>query len=197
VNPKLADTRSVYLLRQSVAQQQRRAIDDALDRLERQLFMAVSATTGVAAIRASEAQLVSSYIQRARGATPEGRLVVLDSQGRCLPVRLEDGDVIVIPDKVQTVLVAGEVTAPRAIIWRENMRIADYVREAGGYTPRGRSSSMMIRRASGELVLDPREPPRPGDELVALPYLDPKAFQIGSDLLGLIYQIAVATRIFL
>ena len=33
--------------------------------------------------------------------------------------------------------------------------------------------------------------------LIVLPRLDPKAFQIGSDLLGLIYQIAVSTRIFL
>ncbi len=197
VDPELADTRSVFLLRRSVAAQQRRAIDEALDRLERQLFMAVSPTTGVAAIRASEAQLVSSYIQRARGASPEGRVVVLDSQGRCLPVRLEDGDVIVIPDRVQTVLVAGEVVAPRAVIWRPGMSIQDFVREAGGYSPRGDKGTMMIRRASGELVLEPTTAPRPGDELIALPYLDPKSLQIGSDLLGLIYQIAVATRIFL
>ena len=53
VDPVLADTGSVFLLRPSVAQQQRRAIDEALDRLERQLFLAVSATTGVAAIRAA------------------------------------------------------------------------------------------------------------------------------------------------
>jgi hypothetical protein len=47
-------------------------------------------------------------------------------------------------------------------------------------------------------VLDPaNQILRPGDELIALPYLDPKSFQIGSDLLGLIYQVAVATRIFL
>jgi hypothetical protein len=46
--------------------------------------MAVSATTGVAAIRASEAQLVSSYIQRARRTQPEGRLVVFsDAGGAC------------------------------------------------------------------------------------------------------------------
>lgn len=197
VDPVLADTQSVFLLRPSVAQQQRRAIDEAMDRLERQLFLAVSPTTGVAAIRASEAQLVSSYIQRARRTQPEGRIVVLEG-GRCAPVRLEDGDVIVIPEKSSTVLVAGEVSAPRAVVWRPEMRLEDYVRAAGGYTPRGRDSALMIRRASGELVLDPSgQALRPGDELIALPYLDPKAFQIGSDLLGLIYQIAVATRIFL
>jgi protein involved in polysaccharide export with SLBB domain len=197
VDPVLADTRSVFLLRPSVAQQQRRAIDEALDRLERQLFLAVSPTTGVAAIRASEANLVSSYIQRARRTQPEGRLVVVDNEGRCAPVRLEDGDVIVIPEKSQTVLVAGEVTAPRAVVWRPELKLADYVKAAGGYAPRGNDSSLMIRRASGELVLDPSEMPRPGDELIVLPKLDPKVFQIGSDLLGLIYQIAVATRIFL
>ncbi|TDH64671.1 polysaccharide export protein [Dankookia rubra] len=197
VDPVLADTRSVFLLRTSVAQQQRRAIDEALDRLERQLFLAVSPTTGVAAIRASEANLVSSYIQRARRTQPEGRLVVVDNAGHCAPVRLEDGDVVVIPEKSQTVLVAGEVTAPRAVVWRPEMKLADYIRAAGGYGPRGNDSSLMIRRPSGELVLDPAELPRPGDELIALPKLDPKVFQIGSDLLGLIYQIAVATRIFL
>jgi len=197
VDPVLADPRSVFLLRPSVAQQQRRAIDEALDRLERQLFMAVSATTGVAAIRATEANLVSSYIQRARRTQPEGRVVVSDRDGRCAPVRLQEGDVIVIPERSQTVLVAGEVTAPRAVVWRQGMKISEFVRAAGGYTPRGSEGSMMIRRASGELVLDPDESVRPGDELIALPRLDPKYFQVGSELLGLIYQIAVATRIFL
>ncbi|HYI82354.1 MAG TPA: polysaccharide biosynthesis/export family protein [Acetobacteraceae bacterium] len=198
VDPVLADTGSVFLLRPSVAQQQRRAIDEALDRLERQLFMAASATTGVAAIRSSEAQLVSSYIQRARRTQPEGRLVVSSEAGQCVPVRLEDGDVIVIPERSSTVLVSGEVTAPRAVVHRPGMRLADYVRQAGGFTPRGRESALMVRRASGELVLDPaNQILRPGDELIALPYLDPKSFQIGSDLLGLIYQVAVATRIFL
>ncbi|GAA0578749.1 polysaccharide biosynthesis/export family protein [Craurococcus roseus] len=198
VDPALADTGSVFLLRPSVAQQQRRAIDEALDRLERQLFMAVSATTGVAAIRASEAQLVSSYIQRARRTQPEGRLVVFSDAGQCVPVRLEDGDVIVIPERSSTVLVSGEVTAPRAVVYRPGMRLNDYVRAAGGFTPRGRESTLMVRRASGELVLDPaNQTLRPGDELIALPYLDPKSFQIGADLLGLIYQVAVATRIFL
>ena len=196
VDPTLADTRSVFLLRPSVAAQQRRAIDEALDRLERQLFMAVSPSTGVATIRASEAQLISSYIQRARRTQPEGRLVVSDRGGGCAPVRLEDGDTIVIPERIEPVQVAGEVNAPRAVVWQAGLRISDYVRAAGGYSPRGNSSVMMIRRASGELVLEPDEAPRPGDELIALPYLDSKTFQIGSDLMGLIFQLAVATRAF-
>ena len=60
-----------------------------------------------------------------------------------------------------------------------------------------RYRTIIVPSSSFQLVLDPAEIPRPGDELIVLPRLDPKAFQIGSDLLGLIYQIAVATRIFL
>ena len=153
-----------------------------------------SPTTGVAAIRASEANLVASYLQRARAIQPEGRVVVFDSQGRCSNVRLENEDVIVIPERSSTVLVSGEVSLPRAIVWDAGMSINDYVERAGGYTARGSSRAIMIRRASGELVLDPREGPRPGDELIALPRLDPKLFQIASDFSQLVFQVAFATR---
>lgn len=196
VDPGLADTRSVYLLRPRIAAQQRRAINEALDRLERQLFTATSATTGVAEIRASEAQLVSNYIQRGRRLQPEGRLVTVDDNGRCSEVRLEDGDTIVIPERSDTVLVAGEVVTPQAVLWRPKMTIEDYVKTAGGYTQRGDSGGIMIRRASGQIILDPREGPRPGDELIILPQLGAKSFQIARDLLQLIYQSALSVRVF-
>lgn len=197
VDPVLANPAGVFLLRPSVAAQQTRVINEAMDRLERQLFMAVSTTTGVAEIRAVEANLVSTYIQRARRTRPEGRLVVMDRAGRCADVRLEDGDVIVIPERVQTVLVSGEVSVPQAVVWRPDMRIPDYVRAAGGFAERGTVSQVMIRKASGELILEPTEGPAPGDELIALPRLDPKNFQIARDLLNLIFQSALSARVFM
>ncbi|MBB5692167.1 polysaccharide biosynthesis/export family protein [Muricoccus pecuniae] len=196
VDPVLADTKSVFLLRPRIAAQQQRTINETLDRLERQLFSATSTTTGVAEIRASEAQLVSQYISRGRRIRPEGRLVVSDSSGRCTDTRLEDGDTVVVPERSEVVLVAGEVSAPQAVLWRPNLRIEDYVRQAGGFTQRGNLSNIMIRRASGELVLEPREGPRPGDELIALPRLDPKLFQVTRDVLQLIYQTALSARVF-
>ncbi len=65
-----------------------------------------------------------------------------------------------------------------------------------GYTPRGSSSTLMIRRPSGQTLLDPDVTPQPGDELVALPHLDPKYQQLAADFLSLIFQVAVAARIF-
>lgn len=195
VDPVLADTRSVYILRASVAAQQRRAIDEAADRLERALFLAVSPTQGVAAIRTAEAQQISTYLQRARRITPEGRVVVFNG-GRCTSVRLEDADIIVIPERRETVLVTGEVGMARAVVYTPGITVAELVRQAGGLTARGSMGSIMIRRASGEVILDPRDPPRPGDELIALPRLDPRYLQMATDVMQVLFQAALAARVF-
>ena len=196
VDPMLANTSAVFLLRPRLAMQQKRSIDDALDRLERQLFLSPSITPGVAAARTAEANLILSYISRARRSLPEGRLVVVNEDGTCAPVRLEDGDVIVIPERSQTVMVQGEVSMPRAVLWREGMSIEQYVEQAGGLTARGARSTLMLRRPSGQVILEPRQSPQAGDELIALPYLDPKLFVMGQEFITAIFQVALAARVF-
>jgi protein involved in polysaccharide export with SLBB domain len=195
VDPVLADTDSVYLLRKSVADQQTRTINEALDRLERTLYLTVSVTTGEADIRASEAQLISQFIQKARKLKAEGRLVVTNGDGDIANIRLEDGDIIVIPERSQVVMVAGEVQLPQAIVHKEGMAVDDYVRLAGGYSPRGQSGNFMIRRANGEIVLDQNVPVRPGDEVIVLPRIDPKYFQLARDFVSVLYQVAIAARV--
>ena len=196
VDPMLANTSAVFLLRPRLAMQQKRSIDDALDRLERQLFLSPSITPGVAAARTAEANLILSYISRARRSLPEGRRVVVNEDGTCAPVRLEDGDVIVIPERSQTVMVQGEVSMPRAVLWREGMSIEQYLEQAGGLTARGARSTLMLRRPSGQVILEPRQSPQAGDELIALPYLDPKLFVMGQEFITAIFQVALAARVF-
>jgi hypothetical protein len=196
VDPSLANTSAVFLLRPRLAMQQKRAIDDTLDRLERQLFLSPAMTPGVAQARSAEANLVLSYISRARRSLPEGRLVVVNEDGTCAPVRLEDGDVIVIPERSQTVMVQGEVRMPRAVLWREGMTIEQYLDQAGGLTARGARSTLMLRRPSGQVILEPRQTPQPGDELIALPYLDPKYFIMGQEFITALFQVALAARVF-
>jgi protein involved in polysaccharide export with SLBB domain len=195
VDPALADTKSVYLLRTSIAQQQQRALTEAADRLERELFLAISTTTGEAQIRASEANLVASYIQRARRVRPEGRLVVADDDGELAGIRLEDGDTIVIPEKSQVILVSGEVLAPQAVVFRPNLKAEDYVLRAGGYSQRGAEGNFLIRRANGQILLDPEAALKPGDELIVLPKVSPKYFQIAADFITVMYQVALASRV--
>lgn len=197
VDPQLANTEGVFLMRPSLALSQKRAIDEALDRLERQLFLAPSATTRIAESRAQEANLISQYISRARRVQPEGRVVVMGASGACAPIRLENGDIIVIPERSQTVFVQGEVNMAQPVVWREGWGIEQYLEAAGGLTARGARSTLMLRRPSGEVILDPRTPPRAGDELIALPYLDPKYWQLGTDLVTALFQTALAARVFI
>jgi hypothetical protein len=195
VDDALGDRSSAYILRKSVADQQRRVLSEARERLERSLFLAVSPTTGVSQIRASEAQLISNYLQRAKTVQPDGRLVVTGPDGKPADIRLEDDDVIVIPKRSQLVMVSGEVLSPQAVVYRPNLKVEDYVRQVGGYSERG-GGHFMIRRANGELLLDQRAPIRPGDELIILPKIDAKNFQLATDLFTLAYQIALSARVF-
>jgi protein involved in polysaccharide export with SLBB domain len=195
IDDALGDRASAYILRKSIADQQRRVLSEARDRLERSLFLAISPTTGVSQIRASEAQLISSYLQRARSVEPDGRLVVTDEQGRPADIRLEDDDVIVIPKRSQLVMVSGEVLSPQAVVYRPGLGVEDYVRQVGGYSERG-GNRFIIRRANGELLLDKRVSIRPGDELIILPKIDAKNFQLATDLFTLAYQIALSARVF-
>lgn len=197
VDAALANTEGVFILRPSLALSQKRAIDEALDRLERQLFLAPAATTRVAEARAQEAQLISQYISRARRVQPEGRLVVMGPDGRCAPLRLENGDIIVIPERSQTVLVQGEVNFPQAVVWRPGWTTEQFLEAAGGLTARGNAATLMIRRPSGQAILNPQQPPQPGDELIALPYLDPKVWQFATDLVTALFQVALAARVFI
>ena len=197
VDPGLANTEGVFILRPSLAQQQKRAIDEALDRLERQLFLSPAPTGSVAEARSAEANLVSQYISRARRVMPEGRLVVMGADGACAPLRLETGDIIVIPERSQTVMVQGEVNLPQAVVWREGWTAEQFIEAAGGLTERGSRSTLMLRRPSGQAILNPQVAPRPGDELIALPYLDPKYWLFGRDLVTALFQVALAARVFI
>lgn len=197
VDAALANTEGVFILRPALALQQKRAIDEALDRLERQLFLSPAPTGSVAEARSAEANLVSQYIARARRVQPEGRLVVMGQDGACAPLRLENGDIIVIPERSQTVMVQGEVNMPQAVVWREGWSTSDFLDAAGGLTERGSRSTLMLRRPSGQAILNPQTPPRPGDELIALPYLDPKIWLFGRDLVTALFQVALAARVFI
>ena len=194
VDPALADVNSAYVLRASVVEQQKRALAEATDRLERSLFLARSASTGVAAIRTAEAQLVESYIQRARRVQPDGLLVVSDRAGGFADLRMEDDDVIVIPKRSQVILVSGEVRAPQAVVFDQRLSVKDYVQRAGGYGERG-SRHMIIRHANGETVLDRSVPLQGGDELIILPNVETKWFQLGVDLVSLAYQLALGATL--
>lgn len=197
VNPDLADLRSVHIRRDSVARAQKKTIDDSLFRLERSVLLALSSTNVEADIRLKEAELMKQFIASARLVQPLGR-VVTNRSGRLLNVRLEDGDVIVIPRKTQVVRVGGEVQMTQALIHDPDLRAYDYVRMAGGYTDRANRDHIIVLHADASVTAGHEDSRiRPGDEILVPPRVDSKVLQNTMDITSVIYQIAVAAAVVL
>ncbi len=190
VDPNVAATDAIYLRRASVARDQKRALDRSLDELERTALAALSQTSSQAEIRAAEAELVLEFIKRARNVRPDGRVVVSTDQGRA-NIRLEPGDEIVIPQKTDLVLISGEVTLPQSVAFQEGATVEDYVERAGGYAERADPDKVIVIRASGEALRGPDTTIRRGDQILVLPIVDQKYFQVATDIVEVLFRVAI------
>lgn len=196
INPDVADIKSIYIMRKSVAEAQAKAINQALQELHKSVLTATSQSESEAAIRVQEAALVERFVKQARIVKPEGR-VILANAGNLRDVRLEADDRIVIPQASDVVLISGEVSVPQSIIWRDGLGIDGYVSAAGGYSSRADNGNILIVRQSGELFQEGDQPIRAGDHIMVLPKVDSKSLATVKDIVQILYQIAVASSVVL
>ncbi len=194
IDPIVADVDAVHVRRRSVARQQKASLEASLDRLEQAMRNVSVATVGEAQIRTVEANLVSKYIERARLVEPDGTVVVLDSGGHMVDMRLENGDQVVIPEKRSVVIVTGEVLAPQAIAFESGQIVDALIKRAGGYADRADDSRIILRKTNGQvLIVDANARVSAGDEIIVPPKVEFKTFQFTKDIVQLIYQIAFST----
>ncbi|NJC88968.1 MAG: polysaccharide export protein [Desulfuromonas sp.] len=194
VEPELANLEGIHIKRRSVAERQRKSLDEALRRLEYSSLTATSQSVDEANIRVREAELISQFVAKAREAQPDGTLVV--GQGAKLnDLYLEDGDIIVIPAKSDVVMISGEVLMPQAIVFRPGQEAADYVAGAGGFSDRADKGSLLVVKPNGEVL--PADDTRiaAGDQLLVMPRFDTKNLQLLKDISQILYQIAIATKV--
>lgn len=192
VDPAQADLEGLYVKRKSVAARQKKAIDDALRRLEQSSMTAASASAEEAQIRAREAEMIAKFAEKARKVEPEG-IVVVGERGKVADIALEDGDIVVIPEKSDVVMISGEVVMPQAMVWSAKKDIDDYVKGAGGFTNRADTSTILLIRPNGEVDIESGDV-RPGDQVIVLPRVESKNMQAVKDVTQIVYQIAVATK---
>ena len=185
---------SISLQRESVKQQQQQSMEDSLRRLETTYLSAESSTNEEAQIRAQEAELIQNFVQRARELEPSGRLVVAYND-RIADVRLQDGDVITIPEISDSILISGEVLVPQAAVYRPGMSVIDYVESAGGFTQRADDDHILLVRQNGAVENARNTPLRPGDEILVMPEAPTHNLQLAATLTQILYQVAVATRV--
>lgn len=194
VDLALADTSSIYILRQSVAERQKQMLNDSLDRLERSVFTAPASSTGEATIRAQEAEMVLKFTERARQIQPLGKVIVSDN-GQIANIQLEEGDQVVIPYQSDLVQVGGEVLIPQAVVFNQNAKLDDYIAWAGGFTDRADDSHIAIVRANGLVEFGSKQKLQRGDQILVLPKVDGKTMQSIKDITQVLYQVAVAANV--
>ena len=194
VEPELAATDAVYLRRKSVARDQKAVIQDSLHRLEKAALTATSATPEEATVRVEEAKLIQDFVKRASLLEPDG-VIVVSRGGQVNDIWLEDGDEIVIPQKSNVVQITGEVVMPKSIAFEEGMSLDDYLAAAGGVSDRGDEKHILVAKQNGEVGLAEHLGINAGDRILVLPKVDVKLMLLAKDLMTIVYQIAVATKV--
>ena len=194
IDANLANLSGIYLKRKSVVKQQKKAISDALFRLEQSVLTTTSATAEEASIRVKEAELVQNFVIRASMLEPDG-VVVITHAGQASDIFLEDGDDIVIPQKSDIIQIAGEVMIPNAVVYGKNLSMKDYVASAGGFTDRADADNILVVHPNGEIQKATATALQPGDMVMVMPRYDSKSFQIFKDIMQVLYQIAIATKV--
>jgi protein involved in polysaccharide export with SLBB domain len=190
----LTDTNSISIRRLSVAERQKQSLQDSLRRLETTYLGAPSSTPDEASIRIKEAELISNFVKRASQIEPNGRMVVANN-GKVADIRLQDGDIITIPETSDSLLVSGEVLVPQATVFTESNNVMDYIERSGGFTQHADAENILVVRLNGEVRQASDVELRPGDEILVLPVVPTKNLQLATSLTQIIYQLAIAAKV--
>lgn len=187
---------AVQLFRTSVAKRQKEMLDVSLRGMETYALTGRSSTSEEAALRTREAELIMRFVERARTVQPKGQ-VVLASRASASETPLEDGDVIVIPERTNTVMVHGEVAFPKAVVWDQRSSMEDYLKLAGGTNQDIDNAKVLLMRRNGTFEEGLKAKPAPGDEIIVLPKVGAKSLEVTRGITSIIYQIAVGARVLL
>jgi len=134
-----------------------------------------SLTDDKGSISYSEAKLLLADLTKV---TPVGRLVinlpkVLDNKD--YDIKLDDGDVLYVPSKNNSVNVIGQVQVTSSHIFEENLTAEDYIARSGGVKKRADESRIYVISANGSIKIasqsnwfsnDDKDKIKPGDTVV-------------------------------
>jgi protein involved in polysaccharide export with SLBB domain len=185
------DPHFVHIQRAAVAAQQKQALTDSLDRLQRQILTTAPASSEQAALVTAQAQLLAQYAAKAEATVPDGNVVVYVN-GAFNDLRLLDGDTVVLPNRTDVVSVTGEVTNPGALSYAADERIIDYANRAGGVTPNADKHRIVLKHLDGSAnVVSINTRPQAGDQIVIVPKVGNFWLQWTKDITAIVFQLAL------
>ncbi|HEX8985530.1 MAG TPA: hypothetical protein VF767_08865, partial [Bryobacteraceae bacterium] len=106
---------------------------------------------------ASQLASQREFVRKLREVRATGRIVLaLDPRvpgvGALPDLELEDGDVFVVPSRPAFVNVVGSVYNGSSLLYEEDKRLGDYLRESGGPTRTADGHHTFLIRADGSVV---------------------------------------------
>jgi polysaccharide export outer membrane protein len=166
------------LLRESTRADQQRRIEQFTRDLEREVEQSATLHLNNASSPEETAAMSTRIdsqrrlVERMRQITATGRIVLnLDpgdnTTAKLMDVGLEDGDRFMVPARPATVNVLGAVYNQNSFIHEPGLRIADYLRNAGGATRNADTGHTFVIRADGRVA--PKQGTgrlNPGDSVV-------------------------------
>lgn len=143
--------------RESIKQNQIEQYNTSLAKIRRQLaiYNAMPANSKDAAASASASSTLNEVILEAKKYQPIGRLSIkLDSNLTKLEnseynLVLQDKDTLVIPGKIDTISVFGEVFNPNSFVYSGKLDAEKYIELAGGYSRAADESNAYVIHADG------------------------------------------------
>ncbi|MBF7051777.1 polysaccharide biosynthesis/export family protein [Halomonas sp. KAO] len=195
VPKEMSSLQDISIKRKGVAEQQKEALQKSLSRLETTYLGFPARTAAEGEIQVRQAELIERFVDKAAEVEPTGRLVVARAGSGIVDVRLQDGDVITIPETNDAILLSGEVVMPQAVVFTPGMSANDYIEQAGGFTDRADKGEVLVAHRNGAVVDAGDARLRPGDEILVLPRAPTSNIELGKSITQILYQIAVATKV--
>lgn len=190
----LANLSNLSIYRASVADQQKQAINKALDQLEEMTLTTQSVTREEATLRQTDAELIKQFIAKARTVQPNGRIVITEDSWQ--DVILQQGDVIYIPEQTSVISVNGQIRSQGALTYNENMTIGDYIARSGGFLDNADDRDILLIHQNGESrLVTTADYVQKGDEIMVLPKVKTRRVEIARGISQILYQMAVAASV--
>lgn len=182
----------VHVQRPDVAAEQKRALQDELFNLQKQVLTSAPATNTAAQLATAQATLITQFVAQAESVQPDGNIAVYQ-HGVFHDLRLQDGDVVILPNRTDVVIVAGEVLNAGALAHADNLNVQGYIDLAGGYAAHANKKRFVLRHRDGSAVAaGVNDRPLAGDELIVLPTVGDEKLQVFMDLSQLFFQLALS-----
>ena len=103
-----------------------------------------------------------------------------------------EGDIIIIPDKIDYVEIIGGVNKPGTYKYNSSFNFLNYLDNSGGFSEKGKKKDIyLINNISGaKLKINNTYIPNPGDVIFVQESVDIKQWEKTKDIIGIIGSIA-------